>query len=249
MGADVERLAQDIIAQYRRLAPDRRLLIAVAGRPGSGKSTLAYPLADHLNELILGHPVARAPINAATAVASPPAQRADDDVAICVGQDGWHYTRAQLDLFPDPEAAHWRRGAAFTFDLGSYAAFVEALRVPLEAAAPIPFPTFDHKLKDPRPSPTPILPRHRIVVVEGLYTMLDEPGWREPAALMDRRVWVEVPRDVVFRRVLKRNTEAGIVSLELAEKRVNQSDMVNGDDVYAHRFEVTDTIYPADVPQ
>lgn len=79
--------------------------------------------------------------------------------------------------------------------------------------------------------------------------MLDVPGWRETAAQMDMRVWVEVPRDVVFRRVLKRNTEAGIVSSELAEKRVRMSDMVNGDDVYAHRYKVTDTIYPADVPQ
>jgi hypothetical protein len=64
-----------------------------------------------VNELILGHPVKHpAEINDATAVAEPNAARATgDEVAICVGQDGWHYTRAELDAFPDPKLAHWRR--------------------------------------------------------------------------------------------------------------------------------------------
>ena len=29
---------------------------------------------------------------------------------------GYHYTRAQLDQFPDPDEAHARRGAYWTFD-------------------------------------------------------------------------------------------------------------------------------------
>jgi len=142
------------------------------------------------------------------------------------------------------------QGAAFTFDLESYAAFIRALRVPLlpTPPAPIPFPTFDHSAKDPAPSPVPILPRHRIVIIEGLYTMLSEPGWSDCAAMMDMRVWVEVPREVVLQRVLKRNTDAGIVTdLKTARIRVEQSDMVNGDEVFAHRYEPTDTIYPADI--
>lgn len=66
--------------------------------------------------------------------------------------------------------------------------------------------------------------------------------------MMDLRVWVEVPRDVVLERVLKRNTDAGIVTdLTTAKIRVEQSDMVNGDDVFAHRYDPTDTIYPAEI--
>lgn len=30
--------------------------------------------------------------------------------------DGYHYYKHQLDQFDDPEEAHARRGAAFTFD-------------------------------------------------------------------------------------------------------------------------------------
>ncbi|RSH82599.1 uncharacterized protein EHS24_007583 [Apiotrichum porosum] len=270
MDTGVDSLAHKIVAAYNRLhfahatflpalsicrlTPDRRLLVAVAGRPGSGKSTLAYPLADRVNELILGRPVAHpAAIDGETAVAAPNAALGTgDEVAICVGQDGWHYTRQQLDEFPDPKLAHWRRGAAFTFDLPAYSAFIDALRIPLLPTPPpaIPFPTFDHKLKDPRLSPVPVTAHHRIVIVEGLYTLLSEPGWCECAAQMDMRVWVEVPRDVVLRRVLKRNMQAGIVTdPETARLRVDQSDMANGDDVYAYRYLPTDTIYPEDHPQ
>lgn len=269
------------------------LVLTLRRRPGSGKSTLAYPLADRVNELLLGHPVQqhrRATVDAATAVAKrPPARQPQpqaqpraapqprqrrsssrsshssrcshsshcsrasvtstgDEVAICVGLDGWHHTRAELDAFPDPALAHWRRGAPWTFDLASYACFVRALRTC--DSGPIWFPTFDHAAKDPAPSDTPILPQHRIVIVEGLYTMLDEDGWRDVAAEMDLRVWVEVPRDVVRARVLRRNTAAGIVTDdETARRRVEESDMVNGDEVYAHRFKVTDTIYPEDKPE
>lgn len=250
-----------------QLSPAHTRHAANPSRPGSGKSTLAYPLADRVNELLLGHPPRhRAILNESTAVAARPPRASrlprtrrsssassafstDDEVAICVGLDGWHHTRAELDRFPDPEMAHWRRGAAFTFDLEAYSAFVSALRKPVDNAEAIGFPTFDHAAKDPAPSDTPILPQHRIVIVEGLYTMLDRPGWRECADKMDLRVWVEVPRDVVRARVLKRNTEAGIVTDdEVAVRRVEESDMVNGDEVFAHRYKVTDTIEPEDRP-
>lgn len=93
--------------KHQAIAPP----LTTCSRPGSGKSTLAYPLADRVNELILGRPVAHpAAIDGETAVAAPNAALGTgDEVAICVGQDGWHYTRQQLDEFPDPKLAHWRR--------------------------------------------------------------------------------------------------------------------------------------------
>lgn len=48
--------------------------------------------------------------------------------------------------------------------------------------------------------------------MEGLYTLLDKPGWRECAAMMDMRVWVETDRDVCRTRLINRNFSAGIVS-------------------------------------
>lgn len=33
-----------------------------------------------------------------------------------VPMDGWHFSRAQLDVMPDPKLAHDKRGAEWTFD-------------------------------------------------------------------------------------------------------------------------------------
>lgn len=77
--------------------------------------------------------------------------------------------------------------------------------------------------------------------------MYDAPGWADVAAQMDMRVWVDVPRDTCYRRVLRRNLAAGIVADEEAARvRVQAVDMVNGDEVAGNRWCVTDEIAPAD---
>lgn len=75
---------------------------------------------------------------------------------------------------------------------------------------PIKYATFDHRLKDPRDSGACIQPSDRIVIIEGLYTLLDRPGWKECAAHMDIRVWIEVDESVAQQRVIARNLGAGI---------------------------------------
>lgn len=238
---------------------------ADSSRPGSGKSTLAYPLSDHVNELLLGRPPSHPaiadpdPLNAIAgrndAAVNGHGNGHDKDVAICVGQDGWHYSRAELDTFDDPQDAHWRRvshqarwpthshqGAAFTFNLASYTCFLHSVRLDKWA---IPFPTFDHAIKDPAPSPLAIEPHHRIIIVEGLYTMYDAPGWRECAEMMDLRVWFDVPREVVAARVLRRNVAAGIVSEAGARERVEEVDMANGDEVASKQYRPTTVVHPS----
>lgn len=52
--------------------------------------------------------------------------------------DGYHYTRAQLSAMPDPERAHARRGAEFTFDGAAFLTLVQRLREPLPTSTPVP---------------------------------------------------------------------------------------------------------------
>ncbi|ORX36768.1 P-loop containing nucleoside triphosphate hydrolase protein [Kockovaella imperatae] len=251
---DLERLAQKVVARYHDTPPDKRLLVSVAGIPGSGKSTLAYPLTDRINALISGHaPLHPSHLRPDEHIASPDkkAGTGSDEVAICVGLDGWHLTREKLDTFHDPKDAHWRRGAPFTFDLSSYLTFLLHLRQPLQPNPPvgIPFPTFDHALKDPRPSPVPILPRHRIVVLEGLYTHLAIPGWKDCAEMYDIRVWVDVDPSIARGRVIERNFRAGIVNdLDRCAERVDAVDMENAKLILENRIEATDEVHPEDVP-
>lgn len=105
------------------------------------------------------------------------------------------------------------QGAAFTFDADDYVAFVRALRRPspaLESSQGIAFRTFDHAKKDPEPGPFLIEPRHRIVVIEGLYVLLDTPPWREAAQLLDERIWVECEPAIARGRLVARHLQTGI---------------------------------------
>ncbi|WWC89382.1 uncharacterized protein L201_004305 [Kwoniella dendrophila CBS 6074] len=235
-----DELAKKIVQQYQSLPDDKRLLVAIAGPPGSGKSTLAYPLTDALNSKLLHHPPENPshieqPKSLELAEANED-QGKNDEIAICVGLDGWHYSRKELDGFEDPKEAHWRRGAAFTFNLTLYSDFLKSLREPLSRTNGIYFPTFDHALKDPLISKIPITSRHRIVIVEGLYCLLDQPEWKDSTEQFDLKIWVEVDKEQARQRVLKRNFEAGIVAdYKACEERVNAVDMANGEEVRNHR--------------
>lgn len=123
MDPEVRALASKITALHSTLPPSARLLVAIAGPPGSGKSTLAYPLTELVNALVLGRPVHPLAVDEGTGLmhatpdsgAGPGAgqegtgQKGAADVAVCVGQDGWHLLRRELDEFVDPAEAHWRR--------------------------------------------------------------------------------------------------------------------------------------------
>lgn len=104
---------------------------------------------------------------------------------------------------------HRLQGAAFTFNARSYLEFIKTLRT-IPGPSAIPFPTFDHALKDPLPSPTPILSHHRVIVVEGLYCLANQGDWNEASELFDVKIFVECDRAMARERVIKRNFEAGV---------------------------------------
>lgn len=185
--------------------------------PASGKSTLAQMLLDRTNALLCSQ-------HAGT----------EDNVAVLVGLDGWHLTRAQLDAFPDAKLAHDRRGAHWTFDGDSYVEFVRQLRVPLLDFAStggnndggvIYAPSFSHELKDPTPRAVAIKPHHRVVIIEGLYTFLRLEPWIKASELLDERWWVEIGEDEAKDRLVKRHVLSGVAKdLEEAIWRATEND-------------------------
>lgn len=162
--------------------------------------------------------------------------RSSDPVAAYVPMDGYHLTRAQLSAMPDPAHAHARRGAEFTFDGASFLSLVTTLRDPAGGggggADTIYAPSFDHAIKDPVEGSIAILPlpRHRIVVIEGIYVLLDKSPWREAAAMMDLKVFVRVDQHRARRRLVRRHLAAGIAATEEeADRRAVENDLVNGE--------------------
>ncbi|GAA5905262.1 Yfh7p [Sporobolomyces salmoneus] len=210
----ISQLGSSVLERLSEVPKEQRVLVGIAGAPGSGKSTLAYPLVDYLNKTL-----------------------GEENVAVAVGLDGWHFSRAELDRFANPEEARRRRGAAFTFDAVSYLSFVRSLRCN-PVLPSVPFPVFSHAVKDPTDSPSPILPSHRIVVIEGLYTLLDVDPWAEATKELDVKVWVECDKGVARERLIERHLESGIEpNREAAERRVDGSDMVNGEYIREHLIE------------
>ena len=182
--------------------------------PASGKSTLARLIVDDVNRQL------------STGSKS-------NDVAVLVGLDGWHLTRAQLDAFPDPQLAHARRGAHWTFDGPGYVEFIRSIKNAASVSSVqsetqdgvIYAPSFLHAIKDPSPDSVAIHPHHRLVIIEGLYTFLSIEPWVEAGLALDERWWVEISEEDAETRLVPRHVETGVAKdLEEAIWRAREND-------------------------
>lgn len=150
--------------------------------------------------------------------------------------DGYHLTRKQLDESSNPQEAHYRRGAPFTFDPKSYIKLLTELRKPLEATTRTLYaPSFDHAVKDPVENDIPLPPSARIIVIEGLYVALDQPPWNEALELYDELWLINVDLGTATKRVAMRNFAAGLSpTYEEALKRTVENDMRNAKEILAN---------------
>lgn len=196
----------------------RQVVIGVAGIPGSGKTTLSQTVSQKIGPQATFVPI-----------------------------DGFHLTRAALSAMPDPEEAHARRGAAFTFDAGKYLNLVRELRAPISSHT-VWAPSFDHAVKDPKERDIAVRPEHKIVVMEGNYVALDQDVWRDAAKLFDELWFVEVDFQVARKRLAERHLRAGIVNtIEEGDKRAVKNDLVNGEEIVKHLLKVDETIVSREV--
>ncbi|CAI7655168.1 unnamed protein product [Penicillium glandicola] len=184
--------------------------------PGSGKTTTAEAVVQQLN------------------------QRSTSRAAL-LSMDGFHLSRAALDQLPNPKEAHIRRGAPWTFDVDRFVAFISRLRIwadetPLAApgsetwspADIIRAPTFDHEAKDPVENGVSLTPDTEIIIIEGNYLLLDDPGWRDLAGIVDYRVFVDSDPLEARSRLAGRHLRAGIEkTLEDGYRRVDSNDFLN----------------------
>jgi pantothenate kinase len=165
-------------------------------------------------------------------------------LAAFIPMDGFHLSRTQLDAMPDPDSAHARRGAAFTFDGSSFLSLVKKLREPIcPETSTLYAPSFDHATKDPVENDIAISPSVRIVIFEGNYCSLDKEPWNEAAKLMDELWFVDVDFDIARKRLIHRHVKAGIArDEEEAGKRADENDLVNGKEIVETRLDVHELV-------
>jgi pantothenate kinase len=177
-------------------AQQERFLLGITGPPGSGKSRLAHML-----------------------VASVLEQRGSGS-AVVAPLDGFHLSNETLGFLGLLSV----KGAPQTFDATAFLAAVRRLRD--EAAAAVSWPDFDRSTEQTVPDAISIGPTAKVVVVEGNYLLLDQPPWHEVRELLDQVWYVDVPADVLRRRLIERHMANGRSEAE-AVRHVDESDLVN----------------------
>ena len=170
---------RDLESQWRK--GRGRFIVFLSGPPGSGKTTLAA-----LWEQLARQGCIETPIQA-------------------LPMDGFHYPNRVLDsqmITIDGTLMPLRRikGRPESFDLPSIRQLLHTLR----ADEPLRWPRYDRTLHDPVPDAISVL-QEGIVIVEGLYMLLDQPGWKDLRAEADRGIFLECPTDLSRADLLARN--------------------------------------------
>jgi hypothetical protein len=104
-------------------------------------------------------------------------------------------------------------------------------------SAVITAPSFDHALKDPILDAISIRAHDRIILIEGLYTLLSIDPWREAAELLDERWLLEVDTDEERERLVKRHVLSGVTrDADEAAWRAEYNDIPSESAVHQNLF-------------
>lgn len=190
----IEELVDELKLKLSVLAQHQKIWIGMAGAPGSGKSTLVNHLSEQFGDLITVIPM-----------------------------DGFHYCRDELDIMPNAQEAHARRGAPFTFNAQRC---VDSLIKAHELGEGC-FPSFDHHIGDPIENDIVLSQDTSLVIVEGNYLLLDDAPWYQlKQKVFDETWFLSVPIDICCERVVYRHMQQGM-SESQARHRVENNDRKN----------------------
>ena len=202
----VDEVLLPVLARLAAAAgPDRRRYVFLAAPPASGKSTLAAILKDRA-----GH-----------------AHGLDLDV---VGMDGFHHPQAHLEshhVVRDGESVPLSavKGAPESFDVAGLARHLE-----LGRTRSLRWPTYDRVLHDVVPGAQSV--EAGLVLVEGNYLLLDEPGWCALSDHSDFNIFLEAEPEALRERLISRKVRGGM-SREAATDFYDRSDRLNVERVLA----------------
>jgi len=149
------------------------------------------------------------------------ALRARGEQAAIVPMDGFHLDDAVLR----EKGLLERKGAPETFDVRGFVDIVLALQ---DADDEVFGPVFDRSRELAVAAARSVSPRHRFVLAEGNYLLLDQPPWTRLAGLLDVSIMLQVSTDVLSHRLMERWRALGL-SEEAARAKVMENDMPNGE--------------------
>ncbi|MEO6012470.1 MAG: nucleoside/nucleotide kinase family protein [Devosia sp.] len=142
--------------------------------------------------------------------------------AAYVPMDGFHMKHSKLEALGT--AAD--KGAPHTFEGAAFADFLAALKA---ATGLMSGPGYSRKIEDVVENAFSIPGNARLLIAEGNYLLLSSSPWWPVRPLLDRAIFIDVPRDLVRARLLKRHAEEGLFTEERNIAHVDRVDLANYD--------------------
>ncbi|MBS0343436.1 MAG: nucleoside/nucleotide kinase family protein [Proteobacteria bacterium] len=132
-------------------------------------------------------------------------QSAFADVSVVLPMDGFHLANSELERL----GRAGRKGAPDTFDAAGYVALLQRLRDAGHVAETIYAPEFRREIEEAVAGAIAIEPRHRLVITEGNYLLVDQGAWRGASALLDECWYVDVDERLRNERLISRHQAFG----------------------------------------
>ncbi len=199
----IETICKPLLLKFSdmRRTKNAKLLVMLAAPPGAGKSTLVSFLEYLAKDIIPEFKVQ------------------------AIGMDGFHRRQEYLVAHTMMvEGAEIRmvdvKGCPETFNLDKLRASIEGVL----AGTVSTWPTYDRHLHNPVEDAIAI--DADILLLEGNYLLLKEPGWSELSDLADYTIKIMADPDMLRSRLIDRKEKSGN-SREKAEQFVDFSDMRN----------------------
>ena len=142
--------------------------------------------------------------------------------AAFVPMDGFHMRHAKLEALGTVKD----KGAPHTFEGAEFVEFLKRLK---SADRAVSGPGYSRKIEDVVEDAFTVAPEARVLVTEGNYLLLGDPPWEAVKPLLDLAVFIDVPREMVRSRLMKRHAEEGLFSEERNREHINRVDLPNYD--------------------
>lgn len=149
-------------------------------------------------------------------------------LAAYVPMDGFHMKHAKLVAAGTDKD----KGMPHTFEGATFADFLERLKA---ANGPVSGPGYSRKIEDVVEDAFTVDGAVRLLVIEGNYLLLANSPWWRVKRLLDSSVFIDVPREKVQARLLKRHAEEGLFTEERNREHIERVDLANYDLVLRSR--------------
>ena len=149
-------------------------------------------------------------------------------LAALVPMDGFHMRHAKLEQLGTVN----EKGAPHTFEGEAFVAFLTRLK---SATGAVSGPGYSRKIEDVVEDAFTVLPETQVLVTEGNYLLLPDGPWRDVRSLLDLAVFLDVPRELVRARLMRRHAAEGLFTEERNREHVDRVDLANYDLVSTSR--------------